>query len=117
MASSIILSSWHINHRSISGFFCRYIINVLSLESGDSKDKTLIIYRQKKPEMLRWLICQEDKIIEEAIDNDAQNRINLKYGTPAVWKFSHYIDEGRENDFLSLSAKDKALVLFSLPHL
>jgi hypothetical protein len=80
---------------------------------GKEEEKRLVICRQKKPERLRLVILSGDKVIDEAIDTDAQNRIYRRFGNAEIWKFSHYIDEARKNDFLALSGKDKAKILFA----
>ena len=72
----------------------------------------LIIYRQKRPELLKVTICSTDNIDYE--DIVAQNIIEQSFGSKNLWKSCSYIEQKHRCGLLSGSSSEKLELLNQL---
>lgn len=72
----------------------------------------MIIYRQKRPELLRLTLFDKEEIIYE--DQVAQQIINQSFGNKEVWSSCCYLAQGSRSYLLSASNADKTDLLNNL---
>lgn len=74
----------------------------------------LVIYRQKKPELLKVTLVTQDSGNQEYEDEIAQEVINKAFGSRDLWKSCSYIEQKERCSLLSGTASDRLTLLNQL---